>query len=169
MKKMMKFILVLVSIIVISANSNIANALSITNPSISLDCTQFCLNAGTTLTFNRDNTGHSEEIIGVVITDGLGNIIYSEGGSAAIPSSVILGSSSCNAYQFSPKANPITLQFISNAGNGLPEQIAYQTIGTCQGLPIAAAIPTLNEWGMIIFMTFAGLCSIYCLRRQRKA
>jgi hypothetical protein len=31
----------------------------------------------------------------------------------------------------------------------------------------ATVIPTLNEWGMIIFMVLAGLMSIYYLRRQK--
>jgi Prenyltransferase and squalene oxidase repeat len=31
------------------------------------------------------------------------------------------------------------------------------------------AVPTLTEWGMIIFMVFAGLGSVYYLRRQRRA
>jgi hypothetical protein len=33
--------------------------------------------------------------------------------------------------------------------------------------PLAEAIPTLSEWGMIIFMVLVGLMSIYCLRRQK--
>ena len=32
-----------------------------------------------------------------------------------------------------------------------------------------AAIPTLTEWGMIIFIILAGLGSVYYLRRQRRA
>jgi hypothetical protein len=31
----------------------------------------------------------------------------------------------------------------------------------------AAAIPTMTEWGMIIFMVLVGLMSIYYLRRQK--
>lgn len=30
-------------------------------------------------------------------------------------------------------------------------------------------IPTLNEWGMIIFMTLAGLGAVYYMRRQKRA
>ncbi len=33
---------------------------------------------------------------------------------------------------------------------------------------VAAAVPTMNEWGMIIFMVFAGLGSVYYLRRRRR-
>ncbi len=35
------------------------------------------------------------------------------------------------------------------------------------GPPVS--VPTMNEWGMIIFMIFAGLGAFYYLRRQRKA
>jgi len=33
----------------------------------------------------------------------------------------------------------------------------------------AASVPTMNEWGLMIFMFIAGLGSIYYLRRQREA
>jgi hypothetical protein len=32
-----------------------------------------------------------------------------------------------------------------------------------------SSIPTMNEWGMIIFMVLAGLGSVYYMRRRRKA
>ncbi len=31
---------------------------------------------------------------------------------------------------------------------------------------VTSTVPTLNEWGMIIFMLFAGIISIYCFKRQ---
>ncbi len=36
------------------------------------------------------------------------------------------------------------------------------------GDPPTTAIPTMNEWGMIVFMVSAGLCAVYFLRRKRK-
>ncbi len=33
--------------------------------------------------------------------------------------------------------------------------------------PTPTPVPTMTEWGMIIFMVFAGLGSLYYLRRQR--
>jgi hypothetical protein len=33
----------------------------------------------------------------------------------------------------------------------------------------ATAVPTMTEWGMIIFMILAGLGSVYYLRRQKRA
>lgn len=41
---------------------------------------------------------------------------------------------------------------------------AEACLGNC-----AAAIPTMNEWGMIIFIVLAGLVSVHYLRRQRRA
>jgi hypothetical protein len=43
--------------------------------------------------------------------------------------------------------------------------------GTFQAIlgQASTAIPTMNEWGMIIFMALAGLVAAYYLRRQRKA
>ncbi len=35
--------------------------------------------------------------------------------------------------------------------------------------PPVAKIPTMNEWGLIVFTALAGLGSVYYLRRQRKA
>jgi hypothetical protein len=37
----------------------------------------------------------------------------------------------------------------------------------CQQEP--SAIPTVTEWGMIVFMALAGLGAVYYLRRHRKA
>jgi len=42
----------------------------------------------------------------------------------------------------------------------------YSNYGTFQG---SDSIPTMNEWGMIVFMILAGLGAAYYLRRQKKA
>ena len=34
--------------------------------------------------------------------------------------------------------------------------------------PATSVVPTMNEWGMTIFMVFAGLSSVYYMRRQRR-
>jgi uncharacterized repeat protein (TIGR01451 family) len=46
-----------------------------------------------------------------------------------------------------------------------PEDVQAQADTTVNA---AAPIPTLSEWGMIIFMLLAGLMALYYLRRQRK-
>jgi len=38
-----------------------------------------------------------------------------------------------------------------------------------QTAPTATAVPTMNEWGMILFVVLAGCGSIYYMGRQRRA
>jgi|GEM_PF-7052613 len=45
----------------------------------------------------------------------------------------------------------------------------WQGNGTvCQPNPCQTAVPTLSEWGMIIFMMLVGLGAAYYLRRRTK-
>ena len=39
---------------------------------------------------------------------------------------------------------------------------------TAAPVPVATPVPTLNEWGTILFMLFAGLGSVYYLRKYRR-
>jgi hypothetical protein len=48
--------------------------------------------------------------------------------------------------------------------NGIVDIGAYE-----YGSSPPVSIPTLTEWGMIIFMLLAGLGAVYCLRRQMRA
>jgi hypothetical protein len=51
----------------------------------------------------------------------------------------------------------------TNACNGANENVVVTvTVG-----PTVTAVPTLSEWGVIIFMLLVGLMSIYYLRRQK--
>ena len=43
----------------------------------------------------------------------------------------------------------------------------YPTVWTRSSA--AVAVPTMTEWGMIIFIIVAGMWSVYCLRRKKKA
>jgi len=55
-----------------------------------------------------------------------------------------------------------TLQ--TSGGNNTVSTAVSLSVSTA---PAVTAVPTLNEWGMIIFMMLAGGVSIYYLRRQR--
>ena len=45
----------------------------------------------------------------------------------------------------------------------------YRSFQVVQNVPAAATpIPTMNEWGLIIFMMMAGVGSVYFLRRRRR-
>jgi hypothetical protein len=63
--------------------------------------------------------------------------------------------------------NTITLHFV----DGQRGDDDIQANGTIvdQGGQGRMGIPTMTEWGMIIFMMFAGLGAVYYLRRQRSA
>ena len=54
---------------------------------------------------------------------------------------------------------------VTNTCNALNENVVV-TVTVTPG-PTVTAIPTLSEWGVIIFMVFLGLMSIYYLRRQK--
>jgi len=63
--------------------------------------------------------------------------------------------------------NVITLTLADNA---IGDDTGVDGIIYDQGGPTdAKLIPTMNEWGMIIFMLLAGLGAIFFIRRQRKA
>ncbi len=52
------------------------------------------------------------------------------------------------------------------------QENSLRRLGTAQGwrlteLTAATSVPTINEWGMIIFMVLAGLGSLYYLVRNR--
>jgi hypothetical protein len=156
-------VLLFLFITLIAASSSYA--LTISNATIQyINCEGFCFESGLTFTYDRDNTGTDAESNGIVVTDGQGNVLYTNGGASAVPGTYTIQGPWCVTYNTAPKSNPITIQLISPAGNGYSEQIAYQTTGTC-----STAIPTMNEWGMIIFIMFAGLGAVFYLRRQRKA
>lgn len=57
---------------------------------------------------------------------------------------------------------PIGALATNLASNTLPASATLTVLG------IATAVPTLNEWGAIIFMLLAGLGSVYYLRKHRR-
>jgi len=52
--------------------------------------------------------------------------------------------------------------------SGPPDGIWHANV-TCQDDPCNTGVPTMNEWGMIIFAMLSGLGIIYFLRKQRRA
>ncbi|MBA4372940.1 MAG: hypothetical protein C0402_08755 [Thermodesulfovibrio sp.] len=73
--------------------------------------------------------------------------------------------------------NDTTITAVMPAGTAGAQNVVVTTpggTGTGTGLFTymaaqgSVAVPTMNEWGMILFMAFAGLSSVYYLRRQRR-
>jgi uncharacterized repeat protein (TIGR01451 family) len=68
----------------------------------------------------------------------------------------------------------VTVATTGSYTNTLDAGALYTDLGRSAAIPdvvliavAPTAIPTLNEWGMIIFMVLVGLMSIYYLRRQK--
>jgi len=148
--------------------------------------------AGTNLTYTMTVTNNSQttSATNVVLTDTLPasvTFFSSTPGNAGFPtppscSETALGVVTCNLGTLAPGASTnvtitVTIsEFFSgiltnnvtvagdepdpNTGNNSDSE------DTTVNAPPPLAIPTLNEWGMIIFMILAGVGSVYYLRRQ---
>jgi hypothetical protein len=55
-----------------------------------------------------------------------------------------------------------------SGGTNSGGSFSSEAIGFAQTSPTPAAVPTMNEWGMIIFIVLAGLGSLYYLKRRRR-
>lgn len=84
-------------------------------------------------------------------------------GGAAATSVVVVNDTTITAVMPAGAAGTrdvvVTTPGGTGTGTGLFAYIALQE---------SVAVPTMNEWGMILFMALAGLSSVYYLRRQRK-
>jgi len=58
------------------------------------------------------------------------------------------------------------MNLLTDPNGALPEG-GWELIGL-NDIKEPYTIPTLTEWGMIIFIVLAGLGAVYYLRRQRK-
>lgn len=134
-----------------------------------LDCNGINVTNSSSVQMDRDNTGSGMEAYEVVGTDGAGNVIF--GGPTPITAPVgatLPQPPGLVPWMTPPQYNPLSLRIVSVAGNGLPAQTLVSLSGTCQGLPtVSTAVPTMNEWGLIIFASIAGLGSAYFIRRRR--
>ncbi|MFN7209233.1 MAG: hypothetical protein ACK4P1_02430 [Aggregatilineales bacterium] len=105
--------------------------------------------SGVTVTINRDNTGSNKEEVRLVAFDGAGMQIYDAGGSFSL-ATYPFGSGS---WSPPPQYNPITLTYISFAGNGFEEQRITWT-GECPGLPTFFGGPGLPaNKNLVLFLS----------------
>ncbi|MDA8433235.1 MAG: IPTL-CTERM sorting domain-containing protein [Nitrospiraceae bacterium] len=87
-----------------------------------------------------------------------------------MPSGADLGSSGATFSTQAPVAYTRNL-FLYDSGFTIPtdEWVGFDggNFGPNFQFNTGVTVPTLNEWGMIIFMIFAGFASVYLLRRRR--
>lgn len=127
------FAVSLLLVVMSLVGSQMASAVTVNDGGIFVDCNGATYNGS--MTYTRDNTGSNVEIVQLISFDGAGNIM-SFGQLQDPPGGTqpIYGTYLDNPPQF----NPLTVQIISIAGNGLDEQIAFSATGTCPGLPTIA-------------------------------
>lgn len=142
----MKFFKFVVAIIFVSAfvfgfvRTSPAKAFNLSYADLTVGCTGVVDN-GSLATADRDNTGIGDEAYYFKVYDGYGNVLFYFSNQVNVGFSGSIGSFS---YATLPLANPITLYFVSLAGNGYQEQIILQLEGSCPGLPVIPQCRSLN-------------------------
>lgn len=112
--------------------------------SLRVDCNGF-ISRGGSLLLNRDNTGSGREQFIITATDGEGNVIYAPTvESLRVGLSIQFPDGLYWAWTTAPSANPLTVRIISQAGNGLNEQVVYSILGNCAELESTTAEPAVN-------------------------
>jgi hypothetical protein len=110
---------------------------------------------GTFFTANRNNTGAPApglEAYRLIVTDGAGTQIHFYANSFPVGLSAPMGNFSWNSG--APQYNPITLRFISDAGNGFQEQLVAVWTGECPGLPTFFGGPGLpGNKNLVLFLS----------------
>jgi hypothetical protein len=133
---------------------------------MSVDCSGILFSGGGSVTFDRDTNGNNTETLIIEARDGADTVIFT------VPDTRSLGSNAGFAplysYITAPADNPITARVFSPAGNGFPEQVLLSTVGTCASLE-SVTVPTMNQWGMVFFIIFAGVGAVLYLKRQSGA
>lgn len=110
------------------------------NPSFVLSCQGFSSNGGQ-LALNRDNTGAQSEAFVISAIDGAGNTIYEPDYDVFfVGTTVTIEPGTSANWTRTPRYNPLVLQIVSPAGNGLGEEVIAEVVGNCEGLPGFGAI-----------------------------
>jgi hypothetical protein len=113
-------------------------------------CTGFT-DLGSSFTADRDNTGTAQEAYQFIGTDGAGNVFHFFANAVPVGS---VGSVGDFPWSGTPQFNPLTLRFISLAGNGFQEQLVAQWTGECPGLPTFFGGPGLpGKRNLVLFLS----------------
>jgi hypothetical protein len=129
--KMLRLVALLVLVVGLAVPVVALQALS-GSGNMSVGCTG-AIDLGSSYTADRDNTGVGEEAYYFVATDGAGTTIHFFASAVTVGFSGPISSFGWNGG--APQYNPITLRFVSRAGNGFQEQLAGEWTGNCAGLP----------------------------------
>ena len=106
------------------------------NGTLTITCTHAYNFGPGLITLDRDNTGSGLENFEIIATDGAGNVLRDFFNTLSL-GDYVFGDL---IFTTAPTADPITVKFISLAGNGLLEQTVFSIQGSCGGscLPLTA-------------------------------
>jgi hypothetical protein len=135
-RKAFPIVLMLAVVALLAVLAGPASAVSVTGLSIDFSCDRMHVSDPYTIVYNRDNTGSGREAVTIEVRDGMGKLLHYEAGSEPLGTVHIPGGFNIS-YSATPEWNPIVLRWYSDAGNGLPRQIARELGGKCEGLPWA--------------------------------
>lgn len=109
-------------------------------------CTGF-VSSGSKLTLTRDNTGQLQEAFTITAIDGAGNAILEPISDVFFVGGTVIWEDG-DGYEWdrTPLYNPLRLQIVSPAGNGLDEQLVYEAVADCPGLARFGAIDALTAF-----------------------
>jgi hypothetical protein len=136
------------------------------NGTVTFTCTDFTAGGTGSSVLNRDNTGSGQEAARIDVRDGIGNLLYTltfANALATYSGGLIL----TTPYISAPAANPLSLTVTSLAGNGLAQEVDYQALGQCAGLPFHNAIPASNDVALIAMMVLLACFAFVMLGRRR--
>lgn len=105
------------------------------DPNFTLGCEGF-ESGGGQLALDRDNTGDRSEVFVLSAADGVGNLIYEpDFDDFFVGTTIVFEAGVGDSWTRAPRFNPLRLQVISPAGNGLDNQIIAEFVGACASLP----------------------------------
>ncbi|MBZ0297453.1 MAG: SH3 domain-containing protein [Anaerolineae bacterium] len=112
-----------------------------------VDCNGFTSN-GSELMLTRDNTGQLQEAFTITAIDGAGNALLEPISDVFFVGGTVTWEDG-EGYEWTrdPLYNPLHLQIVSPAGNGLDEQVVYDVSANCPGLAKFGAIDALTAFG----------------------
>ena len=142
-------------VILLLAMATVANADSYTG-TLRITCTDASDFGPGIITLDRDNTGTGDENFEIKAVDFSGTVLNDFFNSLPL-GGYVFGDL---VFTTAPTANPITVSFISLAGNGLPEQLVFSQQGTC------GSIPVLSHWGLILLAGLLGAAALMLLLRR---
>ncbi len=116
-------------------------ALTITGISVTLTCTSFTY-TDFSYTFDRDNTGTGQEAYQIIVTDSDNNVVHLVSNTAGLGGPSSEGGNTGSFNLGTAVAGALTYKWVSLAGNGLEEQIAYSVTGFCGDAPTATPTST---------------------------